>query len=168
MPCSAAGLNSQRRAPVLIHDQRAHLPQRIGDAPHGPPPELIAAVEHAGERLPGHDTGQQADPGARVDAVQRAGWSLQTVQAAPMDRERRRVVLLDGDAERPHAAERRQRIAGGQEVPGVTRAIGQRAQDQRAVGERFIAGHAHHTRQLAPRTNTNGLIPVAHVISRSP
>ena len=49
----AGSTDAQRGTPVVVLDLRPHPAQRIGDATHGSPAELVAAVEGAVEGLAG-------------------------------------------------------------------------------------------------------------------
>ncbi len=138
------GPHVQRRVALFRLDVGAHLLQRLGDAAHRPPAQLFAAVEHRGERLPGHHPGQQTDGRARVAAVERPGRTPQPAQPAAVDAQipglRPALVHLDIHAQRAHYLQRRQRVAGRQPVTDDTDTLGQRGQHHGAVTDRLVAG----------------------------
>ncbi len=148
MPTQRAAADAQRREDVARarridapFDDRAHLAQRLGDPPHRPPRERGVALELVSNGPPGQEARHQADRRPRVAAVERRGGRAQArepdaAHLAPP------CLQLDVDAERPQGRRRRQVVAALPEAAGLDDAVAERAEQQRAVGDRLVAGHA--------------------------
>ena len=63
-------------------DAGPHLPQRVGDAVHGPAGDRLVALQDRQPVEGGHIPGQQADPGARVPHIQHPVRLVQPIEAA--------------------------------------------------------------------------------------
>ena len=150
-PVQAPAPDRQRRqlAVLTAQHRRAHQAQRLGHAAHRPAAQRLAAGQHAGERLARQDARDEPDRRAGAGAVQHISRLAQAAQADAVDGQRALVVLIDLHAQRPHAAERRLAHVGVH--PAVNRgvALGQRAQQQRPVADRFVARHRNRTAQRA-------------------
>ncbi len=96
---------------------------------------------------------------------------LQTAQAAAVDAQARAglVQALDARAERLDGRQRRERVGIGAEARDLGRALGDRADQQRAVRDRLVPGHGQLAdecgggRHLEPIGSGRG----AHVASAS-
>ena len=68
-PCAGDGERSQI-SPTAPRNGCAHLPQRSDDPPHGPSSDRFVPRQDREKRLAGQHTGEQANAGTAIPAVQ--------------------------------------------------------------------------------------------------
>ena len=135
-------LDPERQVPVVGLDAGAHAAERLGDPLHRPAAERGVAGEL--ELLPllaREDPGEEADEGARVGAVDRPAGSDEPSQALAEDVQRVLAVLVDGDPEGANRLDRRLGVGRAAEAGDARLAVADRAEQDRAVGDRLVAGH---------------------------
>ena len=123
-------------------DGRAHPPQRLGHAPHRPPGQrgvAVAAPSRTAARRAAPSRGGWSSPNCRSRAAPRPRRGPRSRRRARAPRRRR----SDVDAQRP---QRRTPSTGcRRRAPGPrasTTPSRERAEQQRAVGDRLVAGNA--------------------------
>ena len=141
-----AAADAQRRVDVARarriappFDRRPHLAQRRRHPPHRPPRERGVAPHLGLERPPGQEAQQEADRRPRVAAVERLGRFVQPGEPDAGDA-RLTGLELDVDAERPQRRRRRQVVAPVPEAARLDDTVAERAEQQRAVGDRLVTG----------------------------
>ena len=135
-----AALNFERRKLAIARaDGRAHFPQRLHDALHGPRGKRFVAENARGERLRRQDPRQHADGGPGIARVQIAHGPAQSIQAAAVDDELR-ARARHFDAERAHAAERRVAVGAGRVIGDARGPFGDGRDHGVAVRNGLIAG----------------------------
>ncbi len=120
-------------------DLRAHRPERLGDPLHRPRAERFVADELEAALLPGQDSGEEPHQRARVAAVERACGLCDSTRADALDANPV-AVHLHPTSERAYGGSRRERVLGGPEPVHVALAVGNRSEQERAVGDRLVAG----------------------------
>ena len=159
-----AATDPQRRAAILGLDHRAHRRQRLDHPPHRPRRQRRIADQHAVEALARQQAGEQAHRGARIAAVQRPVRGLQAMQAHPVDDADAVRRRLDAHAEPTEDRRGRARVLALEEALDAGRALGDRAQHDRAVADRLVAGHRQFAAQGRTRRGDPG---TAHAITSS-
>ena len=134
-------LDDDGRAAVRRLDVRSHSLQGFGDTVHGTGAERLVAGELEAPFLSGEDPGEKPHQRARVAGVDRGIRLLQSAEPDAVDDELvvREVVYLD--AERADGVDRRLRVGGASEAAHVRLAVGQRADEDAAVGDGLVPGH---------------------------
>ncbi len=141
-----------RAAAAVRRTRRMRAPMRSSGTmirPHRPAPERVVAGDRRAERMRGEDAGEHAHRAAGIAGVEdgsraragRAAARPATVTRRPPLRVAR--DLLDGDAERPQAAQRRSAVGAGRIAVDGGGAVGDRRQQGVAVRNRLVAGRAH-------------------------
>jgi hypothetical protein len=125
--------------PVASVDRRAHGPQRVEHARHRALRQRRVADEHAEERQPRAQAGEEAHRGAGVAAVEHLGRLREPGEAPARDPD---GVVADGLDHHPEAAEHRVRardVAAGAEVGEVALPVGDPRGEQRPVRHALAA-----------------------------
>jgi len=158
-PMQVPAPDRQRRQLAILAAEhgRAHQPQRLGHAAHRPAAQRLAAGQHAGERLARQDARDEPDRRAGAGAVQHISRLAQAARAHAVDGQPAFVVLIDLHTQRPHAAERRLAHVGVHPAVDGGVALGQRAQQQRPVADRFVTRHRHRAAQRAGGVDNESL-----------
>ena len=139
------GQRQQRVAAARPANDGAHRAQRLHDAAHRPAPERRVPVEDREQRPPGEQPGDQAGRRPGVAAVEDPLGLGEGVAARATRRGSRRARRARRRA-RPCAPSAAHHAGGGPDVLAVAGrgdpalALGQQRQEQRAVGDRLVAG----------------------------
>ncbi len=137
----AAQGQGQRVLALLAHAE-AHLLQRVEHAAHRAPAERSIAHEDGFDRVPRDDAGHQSHAGAGIAEIENAARAGEAADPNAVNAPGLICRPLDGGAERPHDVRGAQDVLAFQKTSNGGLADGQRPQDQSAMGNRFVPGHA--------------------------
>ena len=155
--------HERRRATFAGCNLRAHQRQRLGHTAHRPLHQRRITNQFAGKRLPGQHPRHETHAGAAVADIQRGGGGAQVVQTGAMHRHPALAVMLNGNAHRLKGAHGGEAVLAFQKTADVRGAVGERAEHDGAVGNGFVAGHAHRAGQRRHRVAAPD--DVCHVLS---
>ena len=150
------------RPAVRRLDARAHSLQRFGDTVHRSCAERLVAGELEAPFLPGEDSREEPHQRARVAGVDGGIRLLQSAEPDAVDDELvvREVVYLD--AERADGVDRRLRVGGASEAAHVRLALGERPDEDAAVGDGLVPGHGdvpgERPSRLDSRSHASGTV----------
>ncbi len=144
-------LQGQRQPAAFgrLQHARAHALQRIEHAPHRPLAQRGVAVEAGGHRPAGHRAEHQPAAGARIAEIERRRRAHEAADADAMDAPDTVVAALQPGAERAHHVGGVQHVLAFQQAGDRGLAHGERPQDEGAVRDRLVAGHAGAALQRA-------------------
>ena len=140
-------------------DMGAPGPQRLDDAAHRAAGERFVADHARAETLAAQEAGEQPHRRARVAAVDHVTGHSKPVKADPIDRGGL-VRALDRDAHRAKRLACRRVVQAFGQAGDAGAAAAQRAEDEAAMADRFVARHLARCREAAPnagRGNAFGL-----------
>ena len=136
-------------AALSSSDGRAHLAERFDDPSHRTTPDRGVTGEDGEKILSGQQTGQQADARARVTAINDASGLRESPKAFPMDVELI-VCFVDSHSEGLQRAHGIETIFSTAIVFERALAFGQRSENERTVGDGFVAGNGNRpTKRLS-------------------
>jgi hypothetical protein len=123
---------------VLGLDASPHRTERLRDPLHRPGRERLVSDELEAPLLAGEDAREEPHERAGVPAVQRPARLL---EAAKPDALHAHELTCDLDPrpECPHGRRRRERVLGGPEAVDLALAVGDRSEQERAVGDGLVA-----------------------------
>ena len=131
-----------RQQPALTRrDLGPEQPQGIGDPPHRPPRQAGVAGERRNDRRRRHRPHDEPHPGPGIAAVDHARRLGEAADAHPVNRPCALAQPLDLGPERLHRARGVQHVLPFQKPGDPRLAHRQRAEDQRPVAHRLVAGH---------------------------
>ena len=162
-------LDVQRRTAFRTgFDHCAHLAQRLGDAVHRSLGQRGIAGQGGVERLRRQQAGEQTHRGTGVAHIQRASRRFQAMQANPVNGHATMMRTLDDHA---HIAERlqsRQGVFTLEKALDLGGAFSQRAEHDRAVGDRLVARNANTPGEFAARISQKNQIIRVHSVHIGP
>ena len=136
----AAHHQRQRRMVLVGVGLEAHGGERREHAAHGPSPQGRIAGEFDLHVVAGDDAEHQPAAGAGIAEIERRGRRAQAAHPLALHRDRA-VGSFHLGAKRRHGLGRGQHVFGLEQAGDAGDAGRQRAQDQRAVGDRLVARH---------------------------
>jgi hypothetical protein len=139
-PDRRPAFDDEGRMPVLRLHMSAHLGERLGDPPEGPVRERLVADELESSLLPDEQPGQEPNQRAGVPAVDRDTGGPKPAEAHPAHAHCVPVHLHFGP-ERAHPGGGRERVGGSAEAREAALPVRDSAEQERAVGDRLVAGH---------------------------
>jgi hypothetical protein len=128
-------LDRHRRAAVGRFDLRAHLTQRLVGADGAARERLVASQFETVPVLAGEDPAEQAQDGAGVAAVDRAGRFDEAAKTAAGDADGGLVRLGDTGSEGANGLERGVGVGGVAEVPQLAFAFCDRCEERAALAD---------------------------------
>ena len=138
----AAGHAERQAHAVARDDLRADRGERLGDTAHRTRAQAGVAGELAGDRVARDDTHQEAHAGAGVAHVERRGGLGQAADADAVNAPHAVIAALNFSAQGAQRPDRAHHVVA-LEQPGDRRlADGERAEHQRPVRDRLVAGDA--------------------------
>ncbi len=156
----------QRHAAALLlrDDDRAHLLERVEDAPHRPLAQRGVAIEGRGDRMRAADAHHQARAGAGIAEIENLGWFAQAADADALHAPGAGPVMMDDGAECAGRCGRAHHVLAFEQAGDLGLADRQEAEDHRPVRDRLVAGHADAALQRPPGAggDGNGVMVVGH------
>ncbi len=135
----------------------AHGGERREHAAHGPSPQGGIAGEFDLHVVTGDDAEHQPAAGAGIAEIERRGRGAQAADPLALHRDRA-VGSFDLGAKRRHGLGRGQHVLGLEQAGDAGHAGGQRAQDQRPMGNRLVARHPDPAGKARGRACGQGLL----------
>ena len=135
-----AGHGQRQTAAVAGHEARAHLAQRRDHPAHGTGAQAGVAGQGRGHRVAGQQSHEQARAGARVAQVEDLLRRHQAADAAAPDPPGARALADDLGAQRGHGLGSAAHVLALEQTADSGFAHGQRADHQRPVRDRLVAG----------------------------
>jgi hypothetical protein len=129
--CTA--VDHHRRQSVRRLDLRAHPLERLGDAIHGPRSQRLVAGHLEAALLAGEDPGEESHQRAGVAGVDRLVGSPKAAHPHAADDELVVGDVVDLNPEGPRGVDSRQSVGGATEAANVRLALGERADEHRAM-----------------------------------
>jgi hypothetical protein len=139
-PDGRPGFDDEGRVTVLRLHLSAHLGEWLGDPPEGSARERLVADEFEPPLLPDEQPGQEPHHRAGVPAVDWDTWGLKPAEAHPAHAHCL-PFHLDLHPERAHPGGGRERVGGSAEAREEALPVRNGAEQERAVGDRLVAGH---------------------------
>ncbi len=142
----------QRQSASLARlDLRADLRQWLDHAAHRAFRQAGIANKGRGDRMAGNKAHQEPRRGARIAHVERFGRLQQAANAHAMDAPNSVSLALDGRAHLAHRLRGGEHVLALQQAGNARFAHGQRAEHDRTVADRLVAGHADTSGQRTAR-----------------
>jgi hypothetical protein len=142
-PTQLLACDEKRGVPSCGFNLGAHPTEWVSKTAHRALKQLRIASESGCEWLASQDACQQAHGRTRTTTVQRCGSRPQSVSAATMDSHGGGSWGLDLNAQCSQASEGRHAIAAGQEATDLACPFCERADQQRPMRDRLVAGHSY-------------------------
>ncbi len=130
---------------------RAHGPERLDDASHGPLTERRVAIKTSPKRVARNDAGEETQRGAGVAGVKVVCRRLQRLGTAPSDSDSILAEAGDGDAETFEAANRAGDVSARGQMGHRRGAASDRAEHGVAVRDRFVTRNRQAAAERATR-----------------
>ena len=143
-----AGDRQRQTAALARDDAGADAAQRLGGARHRPAAQRGVAGEEDGDGMAGDDAHEEPRAGAGIAEIDDVLRLYEAADPDAVDMPAPRRLAVDLGAERAH------RLGGAQHVLALEQAAdmgapdGERAQHQRAMRDRLVAGHADPAGEL--------------------
>ena len=141
-----------------MHGVRAHELDRIEDAPHRPLAQTRVAVEGGGDRAARGRPHHEPAAGAGIAEIERAARHAKASDPHAANMPGAIVAPFDRGAERAHGVGGVEDVLAFEQTGDCRLTNRERAEDERAVGDRFVARHADgaHKRRAAARAQGRG------------
>ena len=155
------------RPPSAVAMLRAHLPQRRGHALHRPLPQRGVARELAVERLAREQPHQQ--PNRRCPSCRGRACLLGAASPCGPTPSMRTTPVgapLDRDAHGLERGLRREAVLAREKAADDRRPFGDRAEHQRAVRDRLVAGHRDSPADAIRRRRTKTIGMLRHALDQ--
>ena len=146
-----ARAGKRQRQPAVGRGERARADalQRIEHPPHRALAQRGIAVEGRRDRAAGDRSEHEPAPGSRIAEIKRGGRFGKAGDADAADDPRAGAAPLEKGAERLHRLRGVEHILAFEQSADFASRRRKRAEDQRPMRDRFIAGHAHAAAERA-------------------